>query len=315
MSNNLFVWGAGNNGAYVCHNILPIIRADYDYIFFVDKKKSGLMCEQYKIISPTQLRLMTNDENDNNEIILAVEDWRGVKQECDKIFGIQIIGIVNSYFNFAFGLEKNVLSQYSKVEHTKRWECMDKNDEPIPWYTYSAIEYLNQFDFSKSSIFEYGCGYSSLYWSRCAKKIVSVENNIEWANRIIQMDKSNLSVKYKREDDMYGYVNSILEEAEFYDVIIIDGLYRDKCAENAVKKIAKNGIIILDNSDRANYDLEYMRAAECLKQLDFIQVDFHGIGPLNNYAWTTSMYISRAFDLKRKEGNIVGRPIGGLIEE
>ena len=27
--------------------------------------------------------------------------------------------------------------------------CVDKDNNPIPWYTYPAIEYLSQFDYSK----------------------------------------------------------------------------------------------------------------------------------------------------------------------
>ena len=34
----------------------------------------------------------------------------------------------------------------------------DNNKNPIPWYTYSAIEFLRQLDFSNSHVFEYGSG-------------------------------------------------------------------------------------------------------------------------------------------------------------
>ena len=40
--------------------------------------------------------------------------------------------------------------------------CLDRNGNPIPWYTYPAIEYLSQFDYSRKTIFEFGCGNSSL---------------------------------------------------------------------------------------------------------------------------------------------------------
>ena len=33
----------------------------------------------------------------------------------------------------------------------------------MPWYTYPVIEYLQQFDFSKLTVFEYGSGNSSCY--------------------------------------------------------------------------------------------------------------------------------------------------------
>ena len=42
--------------------------------------------------------------------------------------------------------------------------CVDRDGNPLPWYTYPAIEYLSQFDYGEKTIFEFGCGYSSLFW-------------------------------------------------------------------------------------------------------------------------------------------------------
>src|SRR6185312_7790805 len=41
---------------------------------------------------------------------------------------------------------------------------VDASKRPLPWYTYPAIEYLRQFDFTDKYIFEFGCGNSSLFW-------------------------------------------------------------------------------------------------------------------------------------------------------
>lgn len=43
--------------------------------------------------------------------------------------------------------------------------CVDRDGNPLPWYTYPAIEYLSQFDYGEKTIFEFGCGYSSLFWA------------------------------------------------------------------------------------------------------------------------------------------------------
>ena len=55
--------------------------------------------------------------------------------------------------------------------------CLDKNDNPIPWYTYPAIEYLSQFDYTDKQIFEFGCGFSSLFWAKRAEKVISIEHS------------------------------------------------------------------------------------------------------------------------------------------
>ena len=43
--------------------------------------------------------------------------------------------------------------------------CMDRDGNPLPWYTYPAIEYLRQFDYKDKKVFEFGCGFSSLFWA------------------------------------------------------------------------------------------------------------------------------------------------------
>ncbi len=37
---------------------------------------------------------------------------------------------------------------------------VNNNAKPLPWFTYPAIEYLNQLDLSSCAIFEWGCGNS-----------------------------------------------------------------------------------------------------------------------------------------------------------
>ena len=54
--------------------------------------------------------------------------------------------------------------------------CLDRDGNPIPWYTYPAIEYLSQFDYSQKKIFEFGTGYSSMYWAKRAQKVISIED-------------------------------------------------------------------------------------------------------------------------------------------
>ena len=38
-----------------------------------------------------------------------------------------------------------------------------KDGAPVPWYSYAAIEFLEQFDLSTKTVFEWGSGNSSLF--------------------------------------------------------------------------------------------------------------------------------------------------------
>ncbi len=89
-----------------------------------------------------------------------------------------------------------------------------------------------------------------------------------------------------------------------FDIIIIDGIERKKCSELSHLHLKENGLIILDNSDR------HPDISENFRKLDFLQVDMHGLGPINNYTWTTSFFFKRNTQFKpiTKQPVI---PIGG----
>ena len=48
-------------------------------------------------------------------------------------------------------------------------------------------------------------------------------------------------------------------------------------------------MLILDNSDRYPNKLKFLK-----EKLGWMQIDFHGFGPINSYTWTTSIFINPA---------------------
>ena len=177
--------------------------------------------------------------------------------------------------------------------------CVDRDGNPIPWYTYPAIEYLAQFDYSDKSVFEYGCGNSSLFWAKRAQKVISIEDNPKWFDKWCGLfHEPNLDVRWRDEGEIYE--KAIFEDNQKYDVIVVDGKRRAECAQCAVQVLAKGGVIILDDSDRINTSLEYKNAVAALREANLLQVDFYGFCPMNNYTKTTSLFFSRDFDFKSK---------------
>ncbi len=172
--------------------------------------------------------------------------------------------------------------------------CLDRDGNPIPWYTYPAIEYISQFDYGDKTVFEFGTGYSSMYWAKRAKKVISIEDNPQWFEKFsAEFKADNWQMRYC--DEKQGYEDMIFADNEKYDVIVIDGKRRAECAQNAVKSLAKGGLIILDDSDRINTSQEYVKAVQILKNANLLQVDFYGFCPMNNYSKTTSLFFSRDF--------------------
>lgn len=181
-------------------------------------------------------------------------------------------------------------SRYGQFGTIRKWSCINSEGEKIPWYTYPAIEYLNNIDFSQKTVFEYGSGNSSAYWARKAKVVFSVEDNLDWYKKINETLASNQHIVYC--DNEGAYLNAINEVSDKIDVFIIDGVFREKCAKVIKNHMTDNSIIILDNSDWYKETSKYLR-----EYLDLIEVDFHGFGPINNYTWTTSIFFSRKVKL------------------
>ena len=186
--------------------------------------------------------------------------------------------------------------------------CVDRDGNPIPWYTYPAIEYLSQFDYSQKNIFEFGCGYSSMFWANRALSVTSIEDNSSWFEKWQKEFKHpHLDIRWRDEGEIYE--NAIFEDNKKYDVIVIDGKRRAQCAAVALKQLADGGIIILDDSDRVNTCKEYQQAITALKQADLIQIDFYGFCPMNVYTKATSLFLSRNFNFASK---FDVQPVNGL---
>ncbi len=179
--------------------------------------------------------------------------------------------------------------------------CEDRDGNPIPWYTYPAIEYLSQFDYRDKKIFEYGCGNSSLFWSARAESVTSIEDNPKWFTKWEkEFDRANLDVRWRDEGE--AYEQAVFEDGCRYDVIVVDGKRRAECAAAAVKALAVGGMVILDDSDRINTSKEYMKAVAALKEADLIQVDFYGFCPMNCYSKNTSLFLRRDFNFQTLAG-------------
>ncbi len=75
-----------------------------------------------------------------------------------------------------------------------------------------------------------------------------------------------------------------------------------------MEMVAENGFIVLDNSDRTP------KICKLLCENDFVQLDFVGTGALNQYAWSTSLFLKRSVKLIRKNATASPIVIGGLGE-
>lgn len=144
-------------------------------------------------------------------------------------------------------------------------KVIDEDGAPVPWLTYPCIYYLKQLDFSGRSVFEYGVGSSTEFWSARAKRVISVEHDAIWAGKIRALALPNVEVVCTSGQP---YV-AACDRAAPHDVIVIDGCWRYDCAATCLRALSSDGMVILDNSER------YPAITELLRGAGLIQVDFH----------------------------------------
>lgn len=179
--------------------------------------------------------------------------------------------------------------QFGQYQTMQKWACLDAQGNAIPWYTYPAIEYIKQIDFSQKLVFEYGSGNSSAFWAKRCKNLVAVEDDEQWYNKVKTQLPANADYRFAA--NQQEYTHAIHHYNHTFDVIIIDGSHRYECAVEALKKLAPGGIIILDNADWKQ------KTAALLRGANLIEVDMAGFGPINDYTWTTSFFFSRDVQL------------------
>ncbi len=120
--------------------------------------------------------------------------------------------------------------------------------QELPWISYDAQKQLARVLTKNSKVLEFGSGMSTMWYSRHAGTVVSMEDYRPWFDLVAPRVAKLGNVDYRFAADRGEYVG--LAPDEKYDLIMIDGSHRDDCARFAVEHLAKGGVIYLDNSDQ-----------------------------------------------------------------
>jgi hypothetical protein len=191
---------------------------------------------------------------------------------------------------------------------------VDFVNDRLPWITFHGREFIESLLTLDSLVFEYGSGGSTLYYSARCKYVISVEHDSQWfnaVNAILSRDGiSNChSVLIAPQRDGYStsdpadprgyYSSSDLHQGWnfkryvafidsfpdcHFDFVAIDGRARPSCILHARRKIKVGGYLMLDNSDRPQYE----KAKDLM--LGWAKYEFFGPGPYNLYFWETTVW-------------------------
>jgi len=114
--------------------------------------------------------------------------------------------------------------------------------------------------------FEYGCGGSTMFFSKLFKKYVSVEHSQEWYKYMSHHIPQNVVLKLREPvgaivppfgagipEAQQDYINAINETSEIYSFILVDGRCRVECAKAAMKNMNDYSILFVHDYERPKY--------------------------------------------------------------
>lgn len=152
-----------------------------------------------------------------------------------------------------------------------------RRGEPIPWYTYPAIDFLLPRDFSEKSVLEFGGGQSTLWWGSRAKSVLTIEQDEAWYRQLRAKIPANVDLYHEPVDRETRSIRSIEalirgRSPNGFDIIVIDGHLRPELFAASFKHLRADGVIIFDNSEGYGF-------AEAVAQRPCRRIDFFGFAP------------------------------------
>lgn len=163
---------------------------------------------------------------------------------------------------------------------------MDRNSNPLPWVTYGFIDFITDRLKPNMDVFEYGSGNSTLWYAMKVNSVASVEHDLNWFNSIKSKIPVNARINYQEliyGEDYSSYVKNFENK---FDIIIVDGRDRVNCIRHAIASLKDDGILVLDDSERA----EYIKGVDFLLNHNFKKIDFWGISPGLFYRKNTTIF-------------------------
>lgn len=171
---------------------------------------------------------------------------------------------------------------------------VDADGAPLPFLNYSVIELLKNRLAGDLDVFEFGSGYSTLFFARLVRTVTSVEHDLDWLERVklLARDQGNVELIPRSLDG--GYPAAVSSTGRKYDLILVDGRMRNECAEESVKCLAQGGVILWDDSSRERY----AQGIAGLQAAGYRRLPISGLKPAGFGADETSIFY--------KPGNCLG---------
>lgn len=162
----------------------------------------------------------------------------------------------------------------------------NQHDSPLPWMNYNMISLLDERLNVDLILFEFGSGYSTLFYANKVKNVVSVESDQRWQRKIARKLPDNAKITYVDADIEGDYSREITRSGAKFDVVVIDGRDRVNCMKTSLDCLSDRGVIILDDSSRHRY----AKAFNMARTRNFRSLSFQGLKPTDFETHETTLF-------------------------
>ncbi len=167
-----------------------------------------------------------------------------------------------------------------------RKQAVDGNGNPLPWVTYSFIDFIKNRINKTQHIFEYGSGSSTLFYAQRAASVTSVEHDKSWFEKVQKTNPANAEIIFCELETDGTYARQATLLNRHFEIIIVDGRDRVNCCKHSLEALTENGVLVLDDSERTEYD----PAKKFLLERGFKELSFSGISPGLFYEKATTVF-------------------------
>ena len=163
---------------------------------------------------------------------------------------------------------------------------VDAAGRPVPWLTYPAIEILSRRLRRDMKVFEFGCGWGTLWWAARVESVVACEHDPEWHREMAPRIPPNVTLLRIDLTEDGDYCRAAARSGSVFDLVVIDGRDRIHCAMQSIPALKSDGVILWDNTDRPRYH----EGIDHLIGLGFRQLGLVGLVPGSPVKVETSIF-------------------------
>ena len=147
----------------------------------------------------------------------------------------------------------------------------------VPWWTFEAIDEVELFLAERpgARTFEWGSGVSTLWLAAHGAQVTSIEHDRAWAERMAPRLPESVTLHVVEPTpidpdvgpeaavpsgkagfaglDFASYVAAVDAVPGDLDLVVIDGRAREACLERVLGRLAPDGLVVFDDTERDRY--------------------------------------------------------------